>query len=64
MENIRQGTHCTNMGADKLAENTPNAQNLSAQIVCPSPKVWDFDEKRLYLASAVRDPNEVQFPST
>ena len=23
-------------------------QNLSAQIVCPSPKVWDFDEKRLH----------------
>jgi hypothetical protein len=35
------------MGADKLAENTPNAQKL----VCPSPKVWDFDEKRLHWAS-------------
>ena len=22
-------------------------QNLSAQIVCPSPKDWDFNEKRL-----------------
>ena len=21
-------------------------QNLSAQIVCPSPEVWDFDEKK------------------
>ena len=30
-------------------------QNLSAQIVCPSPKVWDFDEKRLHWASVVRD---------
>jgi hypothetical protein len=30
------------MGADKLAENTPNAQ-----IACPSPRVWDFDEKIL-----------------
>ena len=29
-------------------------QNLSAQIVCPSPKVWDFNEKRLYWASVVR----------
>ena len=28
-------------------------QNLSAQIVCPNPKVWDFDEKRLYWASVV-----------
>ena len=30
------------------------AQNLSAQIVCPSRKVWDFDEKRLHWASVVR----------
>ena len=29
-------------------------QNLSAQFVCPSPKVWDFDEKRLHWASVVR----------
>ena len=34
-----QGIHCTKMSADKLAENTPNAQNVSAQIVFPSPKV-------------------------
>ena len=25
-------------------------QNLSVKIVCPSPKVWDFDEKRLHWA--------------
>ena len=30
-------------------------QNLSGQIVCPRQKVWDFDEKRLHWASAVRD---------
>ena len=29
-------------------------QNLSAQIVCPSPKVWDFDEKKASLG--VRSP--------
>ena len=29
-------------------------QNLSAQIVCLSPKVWDFDEKRFHWASLVR----------
>ena len=29
-------------------------QNLSVQIVCPIPKVWDFDEKRLHWASVVR----------
>ena len=30
-------------------------QNLSAQFVCPSPKVLDFNEKRLHWASIVRD---------
>ena len=29
-------------------------QNLSAQIVCSSPKVWYFDEKRLHWVSVVR----------
>jgi hypothetical protein len=29
-------------------------QNLLTQIVCPSPKVWDFDEKRLHWTSLVR----------
>jgi hypothetical protein len=23
-------------------------QNLSAQIVCPDPKVWDFNEKGFF----------------
>ena len=30
-------------------------QNLSAQFVCPSPKVLDFNEKRLHWASVVRE---------
>ena len=29
--------------------------NLSAQIVCPSPKVLDFNDKMLHWASVVRD---------
>ena len=29
------------------------SQNLSAQIVCPSPKFWDFVEKRLHWVSVV-----------
>ena len=29
-------------------------QNLSAQIVCLGPKVWDFDEERLHWVSVVR----------
>ena len=31
-------------------------QNLSAQIVCPSPKDWEFDEKRLHWVFIVRAP--------
>ena len=27
--------------------------NLSAQIDCPSPKIWDSDEKKLHWASVV-----------
>ena len=42
------------MGADKAAENTPNALNLSTQIVCPRPKVWDFAIKKTTLV--VRSP--------
>ena len=29
-------------------------QNLSAQFVCPSPKILDFNEKRLQWTSVVR----------
>jgi hypothetical protein len=38
-------------------------KNLSSQIVCPSPKVWDFDEQRLYWASLARgfEPNQKSF---
>ena len=43
------------MGADKSAETTQMPQNLSAKIVCPGPKVLDFDEKRLHWASVVGD---------
>ena len=28
-------------------------QNLSAQIVCPNPKIWDFAEERLNWVSVV-----------
>ena len=39
------------------AEIPQMPQNLSAQIVCQSPKVWDFKEKRLHWASVVRGAN-------
>jgi hypothetical protein len=29
-------------------------QKLSAQFICPSPKFWGFDEKRLHRATVVR----------
>jgi hypothetical protein len=29
-------------------------QNVSAQIVYPSPKVWDFNETRLHCVNTVR----------
>ena len=53
-----QGPHCTKMGADSLAENIPN---LSAQFVCPSPKVLNLNEKRLHWASIVREISELSF---
>ena len=33
-----QGTHSTKMGADKLAENTPNAPKLICPNCLPKPK--------------------------
>ena len=39
------------MNWPKIPQMPPN---LSAQIVCLSPKVWDFDEKKLHWASVLR----------
>ena len=55
MENVDKGLKvptCVLINRPKIPMIMP--QNLSAQIVCPSPKVWDFDEKRLHWASVVR----------
>ena len=57
MENIilyGQWNHCNKMGADSSAENTQNASEFICPIFCPSPKVLDFNEKRLQWASVVR----------
>ena len=35
-------------------------QNLFAQSVCPSPKVLDFNEKKLHWASVVREQGHGQ----
>ena len=58
MENMDTFTHSTKMGADKLAKNTPNAPIF----ICPSPKVWDFNEKMLHWASVVREPYSISEP--
>ena len=41
------------MGADKYICSSKVPQ--MPQIVSPSPKVWDFAEKRFHWASVVRD---------
>ena len=38
--------------------------NLSAQIVCPSSKVWDFDVKRFHWASVVHDFEDKKLPGS
>ena len=38
-------------------------QNLFALFVCPSPKVWDFYEKRFHWASVVRGILDRNFKS-
>ena len=52
-----QGTRCTKMGTDSLAENTPNAP----EFTCPSPKVLDFNEKKLQWTSVVRGTIQAPF---
>ena len=39
-------------------------QDLIAQFACPSPKVLDFNEKRLHLASVVRVYSNKRAPLT
>ena len=50
------------MGADSSAENTPNTLKFICQFVCPSQKVWDFDEKKASLG--VRIPCPVVYRRT
>ena len=51
MENMDKGFTVTKWG---LIDRPKIPQNLSAQFVCPSPKVLDFKEKRLHWVSEVR----------
>ena len=49
-----QGTHCSKMGADKLAENTLNAPKFICPNFLPKPKSLGFRWKRLHWVSVVR----------
>ena len=42
-----QGTHSSKIGADKSAENTPNAAKLFGPICLPKPKSLGFSKKAL-----------------
>ena len=54
MEKMDKGLTVSKWVLINCPKKTKMPQKLSAQIVCPSPKVWDFDEKRLHWASVVR----------
>ena len=54
-----QGTHSTKMGANKSAENTPNAPEFIWPICLPKPKNSGFQWKKASLG--VRDRNESRF---
>ena len=47
MENMDKGL--TKMGADSLAENTPNAPEFICPICLPKPKSSEFPQKRASL---------------
>ena len=58
VDQLKTWTHTMKAVPKWLLINRPKTpempQNLHAQIACPSPKLWDFDEKRLHWASVVR----------
>ena len=49
-----QGTHSTKMGADSLAENTPNASINFSPICLSKPKPFEFLKKSSRWMSVVR----------
>ena len=52
-----QGTHCTKMGNDSLAENTPNAPEFICPICLPKPKSSGFQWKKALQGFALRNIN-------
>ena len=54
MENMNKGLTVSKWEPIVQPKIPQMPQNLSAQFVCPSSKVLDFNEKRLHWASVVR----------
>ena len=55
MENMDKALTVSKMGADKSAENTPNAPKIHLpKLSSQAPKKWNFDEKKASLG--VRSP--------
>ena len=54
MENMDKGLTVPKWVLINQPKISQMPQNLSAQIACLRPKVWDFHEKRLHWASVVR----------
>ena len=61
MENMEKGLTVPKWVLINWPKIPQMLQNLSVPIVCPSPKVWDFDEKRLHWASVVRATDHYLF---
>ena len=55
MEYMDKGVTVTKWVMINWPKIPKNAQTLSTQIVCPSPNLWDCDEKRLHWTSVVCD---------
>ena len=51
MENMDKGPTVAQWELINWPKVPQMPQNLSVQIICTSPKVWDFDEKWLHWAS-------------
>ena len=54
MENMDKGLTVSKWVLINRLKIPQMLQNLSVKIICPSPEVWNFYEKRLHWASIVR----------
>ena len=64
MENMDKGLTVPKWMLINLPEIPKIPQNSSAQIVCPSSKVWNFDVKRLQWASVVHGFKDNKLPAS